>query len=124
MPKWPTGQKETFMDRKNETHGRSRRDFLKRGAGISLVVLGAPAVFAACKGDEGPSCLNPPGLTPAQRTQRTSLTYVEKAADPQRRCDLCTFYTDPTSPGECGGCTLGLGPVNPGGSCNSFAPKT
>lgn len=113
------------MDRKNETRGSGRRDFLKKGAGLSLVVIGAPAVLAACgKEDEGPNCMNPPGLTPAQRTQRTSLNYVEKAADPARRCDACTFYTLPASAGECGGCTLGLGPVNPAGSCNSFAPKS
>jgi len=113
------------MDRKDETRGASRRDFLRKTAGFGLVVVGAPAFLSACgKGDEGPNCLNPPGLTPAQRQQRTALAYVEKVADQSRRCDVCTFYTDPTAAGQCDGSTRGFSPARPIGSCNSFAPKS
>lgn len=103
----------------------SRRHFLKVSTGVGVAALSAPLLLQGCgKGEEGGlNCANPPGLTPQQRTQRTQLGYVDKGPDPSRHCDVCAFWTDPESPNTCGGCTLGLGPVHPKGTCNSFAPK-
>lgn len=104
----------------------SRRRFLAAGARFGLSALVAPALLAGCEGgrDEGPSCMYPQGLTAAQRSMRSALGYGERAGNPARRCDACALFTAPPAEGECGGCTLDIGPVNPAGTCNSFAPKT
>ena len=56
----------------------SRRVFLHRGA-LTLGALTVVPTLVACGGGEpeGLNCENPPGLTPAERTQRTNVGYIE-----------------------------------------------
>ena len=105
-----------------ETKKLTRRAMLERGAVLSLVVIGAGAGLGACGGGEL-DCSSPAGLTDAQRQQRQALSYVDRSTNPSQRCEVCNFYTQPAAAGQCGGCTLNLGPVNPQGYCSSFVAR-
>jgi hypothetical protein len=100
-----------------------RRQFLARAA-----ILGASAasvgLLAACsKGGGGAlTCLDTTGLSPADISTRTSLSYVDKSTDPAKHCSLCQLYTA-AAPGACGGCTVVKGPIHPEGSCTAFVKK-
>ena len=107
------------MDSKKLT----RREWLERGATLSLVVLGAGAGLTACGGG-ALDCTNPPGLTADQREQRRVLAYVDQTPNPSQRCEVCSFYTAAAQPSTCGGCTLNLGDVNPQGYCSSFVARS
>lgn len=97
----------------------SRRDALKR----SLVVLAAiPVALEACKKDEALTCTNTAGLSQADLATRTTLQYVERSADPSKKCSGCQLF-QAAAPGQCGGCTLVKGPINPGGSCTAFVAR-
>lgn len=106
-----------------ETKKLTRRALLERGAVLSLVVIGGGAGLAACGGGEL-DCSNPPGLTPEQRTQRQALSYVDRTPNPSQRCETCNFWTAPEAAGQCGGCTLNIGPVHPQGYCSSFVARS
>lgn len=122
MSKMPTTKSTTPT---SSTALTSRREFLGR-AMVGLTVLGVGGLAAACGGSEPEAaaldCSNPPGVTDAQRAVRTNLGYVDATPDASKACVLCNFY-QPAATGQCGGCTLNMGPVNPAGSCNSFAPR-
>lgn len=106
----------------DSTKKLTRRAVLGRGAALGLVVFGGGAL-SACGGG-GLDCSNPPGLSPAERTQRQALGYVDQATNPSQRCEVCTFFTAPAEASTCGGCTLNLGPVNPQGYCSSFVARS
>ena len=55
-------------------------------------------------------------------TLRKTLQYKEKSEIPDKKCNICAQY-EPGKYGDCGGCKLFAGGVNPEGSCLSFAPK-
>ncbi len=101
----------------------TRRTFVRGGIGLGLVVM-SPALVAGCGGEEGPNCVSPPGMTPDERAKRGQFNYSETSADPARKCANCTFFTAGATADACGPCTLGLGAVNPLGTCDSFAPRT
>lgn len=97
----------------------SRRDALKR----SLVVLAAiPVALEACKKDEALTCTNTAGLSAADVATRSTFNYVEHATDPAKKCSACQLF-QAAAPGQCGGCTLVKGPVNPAGSCTAFVAR-
>ena len=58
----------------------------------------------------------------ASKAQRKTLQYKKVATVPEKRCSVCAQYTEKTF-GDCGGCKLFTGPVQPEGGCLSFAPK-
>jgi len=58
----------------------------------------------------------------ASKAQRKTLQYKKVATVPEKRCSACAQYSEKTF-GECGGCKLFTGPVQPEGGCLSFAPK-
>lgn len=103
-----------------------------------LLVLGAVAPFglAACRGDDkksgteasgeaaqstkgGTGCETP--LDAKSKQMRKTLQYKEKAADASKACEKCAQY-EKGKFGDCGGCKLFAGPVQPAGGCLSFAP--
>ncbi len=109
----------------------------------SLVVVGAAAssgtILAACSesgGGEsagsaapaepaapaGLNCTDTTGVDPAAVQMRTTLHYAETTADAARKCVDCALYTVGAA-GACGGCAVIQGPINPDGTCDSFAPK-
>jgi hypothetical protein len=105
-----------------DTKKLTRRALLERGTVLSLVVLGASAGLVGCGAEL--DCTNPPGLTDAQRQQRRALSYADRAPNPSQRCEVCNFYTAPEAAGQCGGCSLNLGAVNPQGYCSSFVARS
>jgi hypothetical protein len=102
----------------------TRRDLIRGSAAVGLASLIPLSALTACGGEEAKSCAAPPGLTPDERTKRSQFQYLEASADSTKKCSACTFYTPPAAGEFCGPCTLGLGAVNPEGTCISFAPKT
>jgi hypothetical protein len=49
------------------------------------------------------------------------MQYKNPAAIPEKHCSACAQFI-PGKYGDCGGCKLFTGPVNPNGGCLSFAP--
>lgn len=103
-----------------ETLGR--RAALKR----ALAVVGSAAllpVIKACGGEEeGLSCNDTSGLSPADVTTRTSNGYVDHSQFSDKNCLNCQFY-QAGQPNQCGTCTVVRGPIHPEGYCNLWAPK-
>ncbi len=54
---------------------------------------------------------------------RRALQYKEKAPTPEKKCSACAQF-EAGKYGECGGCKVLPGAVNPEGVCLSFAPKS
>jgi hypothetical protein len=100
-----------------------RREALQLfGVGITaaggMLVLGASPAFAG----EGPNCKAQIEVDEAGTALRRSNQYKEKAPNKDKVCTLCSQYEAGTY-GQCGGCKVLPGAVNPEGSCLSFAPK-
>jgi len=53
---------------------------------------------------------------------RRALQYKEKAPTAEKHCSICAQF-EAGKYGECGGCKVLPGAVNPDGVCLSFAPK-
>lgn len=103
----------------------TRRDLIRSSAAVGLASLIPLSALTACGGgEEAKNCVSPPGLTADERTKRTQFQYLEASPDPTKKCVDCAFYVTPAAGEFCGPCTLGLGAVNPEGTCISFAPKT
>lgn len=67
-------------------------------------------------------CADLSELTADEAALRDSFVYVDRADDPELRCDVCEFWEEPAAGAPCGECQLFPGPVAPGGSCDSFSP--
>jgi hypothetical protein len=99
----------------------SRREAGRRFFLTSATLL-APAWLLAC-GKKELACVETTGLTADEIAVRTTtLAYVDKSPDPNKTCVKCQLYK-PAAEGSCGACTVLKGPINPAGSCKSFAPK-
>ncbi len=69
---------------------------------------------------DGTGCNTP---VPAEaQSLRTTLNYVEQSAVAGSNCSNCAQYKE-AQYGECGGCNLFAGPVQPNGHCVSWAAK-
>lgn len=123
----------------------NRRDFFKRAAVMGALAAGAGAVMAGCKkgengasgganakGDEaktgaqagdGLNCTDTSGLDPSKIKARESVKYVDKTPKPEQDCANCMHYK-PAGDGECGGCAVVPGKINPDGWCSVWAAKT
>jgi len=115
-------------------NGNSQRIGRRR----TLTLLGLSAIggalAVACKKDEGGAasssgaggnkpagggCATPPDE--ASKTMRKTLQYKAATDNPAKKCSGCAQYTAGTY-GDCGGCKLFSGPVQPNGVCLSYAP--
>ncbi len=102
----------------NDAHRpSSRRAFVRRAGTFTLAVVAAPSLVA-CGG--APRCDDPAALDADAAEKRAQQNYVERAPDQTKRCDRCTFFTAGATPEACGPCQLGLGSVNPKGTCDQF----
>lgn len=54
------------------------------------------------------------------KQMRKTLQYKDKAGDAAKACEKCAQY-EKGKFGDCGGCKLFAGPVQPAGTCLSFA---
>ena len=100
---------------------RSRRDVLRTGMRLALVIVGT----AACGRSKAPdACLDVQGLTSDEAQARTLLGYAEPAADESKGCASCQQYVRAKADGGCGSCKLVKGPIHPNGTCKAFARKS
>lgn len=106
----------------------SRRDFIVRGTLLGGFVAAGSSFLAACNKDKGGgdaaapaalSCNDTSKLDDAAKGMRTTLGYVDKSVQAGKNCGNCKLYKA-AMPGQCGGCTLLQGPINPEGYCNSW----
>lgn len=112
----------------------SRKDFFKRCAYtlssffcIELVIKGCNTgeVKPADKNEiKQGQCDDLSGLSENDLLTRKKFNYVEVAALKSKSCHLCNLYIPAQSNSSCGGCMLFKGPVQSGGSCTYWAPKS
>jgi len=102
------------------SEGRSRRDLLRRAAGVALVISG---VGCRRKTVAPFACTESHGLSPDDAQARKTLGYAEPATDAARTCAACQQFV-PAPDGEtCGACKVLKGPIHPHGTCKVFAVK-
>lgn len=120
------------MSDDEETRFDRRRALKLMGFGITsvggLIALGAcskapePVAAPAPKpAASGGICQLKVPIDDAARQLRRNLQYREKSDQPGKKCALCAQFLAGKY-GECGGCKLFDGGVNPEGVCLSFAP--
>jgi hypothetical protein len=109
-------------------------DKLSRRQSLQILGLGGLAVtglipLAACGNSgsgasggaapaDGPSCNS--AIEPQSQQLRTTLQYRPQTADPAKKCSGCAQFKA-AQYGDCGGCNLFTGPVQPNGNCLSWA---
>lgn len=104
----------------------TRRDALKKTALLTLVGVGSGFAAACSKKSESTelACTDTSALAPADIEMRAvTMAYVDKTPDQAKRCDNCQQYKAPPAAGQCGGCTILKGPVNPAGFCKAWIAK-
>lgn len=85
-------------------------------------LIPASALLAGCKKPEL-TCTDTSGLSADEIAARSTLKYVDHAADPAKKCDGCQQFKPPQMTGACGACVIMKGPIHPEGSCNAWAKK-
>lgn len=99
----------------------SRRDLLRTTFALGAATTGL-VVLGCSKKETELACTDTNGLAPGDVAMRTTLGYADKTPDPAKACKGCNFFKA-AGEGQCGSCTLIKGPINPGGTCKSWAPK-
>jgi hypothetical protein len=89
------------------------------GSGLQLLAVG-PALRAGTAAAE--TCSNANASADA-KSLRTSLHYVDSAADATKSCKGCAFYNATKDSSMCGYCMILDGPVSPSGHCDSWNMK-
>ena len=90
---------------------------------LHIVALGSTSSMLVACSKERLTCTDLADLNVAAKQLRAALEYKDSSPEADAKsCANCQFY-GPAPEGECGTCTLIQGPINPGGYCNSWAPK-
>jgi hypothetical protein len=112
----------TVANPRDEQVNVGRRQALQLfGAGLTgLVLLGATRASAETAELR---CKERVALDEAAVSLRRALQYKEKAPTAEKHCAICAQFEEGKY-GDCGGCKVLVGAVNPNGVCLSFAPKT
>lgn len=97
----------------------TRRGALKRALTVVSSVALVP-VIKACGGEEGLSCDDTAGMTPADLATRTGNSYVDHSQIADKNCLNCQFYTAGQA-NQCGTCTVVRGTIHPEGYCGLWA---
>jgi len=88
---------------------------------IAAAIVSPLALFACQKGPL--ACTTTSSLTPDELTLRTTtLAYTDVTADLSKTCAGCQLFK-PVADDQCGACLVVKGPINPHGSCKSWAKK-
>jgi hypothetical protein len=100
----------------------ARREVLRGTFSLGLAL----PILAAC-GKSTPKelrCDDTTGMPKATVEKRATVKYIDKATDPQKQCNGCKEFVDPTKEGMCGTCKqLDNTAVAPGGYCTLWAAK-
>ncbi len=97
-----------------------RREVLRGSLGLfGVALLGCKKAPAT-----PPVCTDESGLTPDDKTARSSLAYQDRSPDPTKACDKCQQYVDPPAAGQCGSCKVLKGPISSAGTCKVFAARS
>ena len=102
--------------------------------GVGLATGGSLLAVGGCKDDSKGGGATSGGEAPgtsakdcrssvddASKQLRRTLQYKAEAVDAAKKCKVCVQFQKGAY-GDCGGCKLFTGPVNPEGGCLSFAP--
>jgi len=84
---------------------------------------GEEKMAAKAEGGGELNCNDPSDYDAQSAQMRKTLQYVEKSPKEGKKCSNCMQWKPPEKEGECGGCKLFAGPVNPNGYCLSYAPQ-
>ncbi len=82
----------------------------------------ATGLLAACGAKKDFSCTDTAALSPAEKTQREAVKYVDRSTEPGKKCNGCQQY-QPGAEGQCGGCKVVKGPIHPEGYCTLWTAK-
>jgi hypothetical protein len=99
----------------------SRREAARQFFLMSAAIAVPGWLATACSKKEL-SCEDVSGLSADDKATRTTNAYVDKAPDAVKTCAKCQLYK-PGPEGQCAGCQLVKGPINPNGYCKSFVAK-
>lgn len=108
-------------------HKIGRREAARRTLGVLGAAAFGGSVFAACgsKQEEGFSCMDTNGLSPAEVGMRNAQNYVDHSPHgEEKHCANCNLYQAAQSETQCGGCRVIKGPVHPEGYCGLWAAKS
>lgn len=97
-----------------------RREVLRR---LALIVpaVGAGTLFVACS--KKANCTDEAGLSPDEKRLRNETAkYVDQTMEANKRCSGCLQFIA-AEPGQCGGCKVVKGPINPDGYCILYVAK-
>lgn len=112
----------------------SRREFVSKFIGASVVTVPLAAVLAGCvtksenendatTGTSTPTdCRDLTGVSKEDLATRKKFAYVNKSPIPDNQCGNCKLYLPPGGEKKCGGCLLFKGPVEVEGYCTYWAP--
>jgi hypothetical protein len=105
------------------TEKKTRREVLASSVALGCG-LATTAFLAACGKEKAKelSCNDTIGMPPADLATRENNAYVDHAPDPAKQCSGCQLY-QAKAEGQCGGCTVVKGPINPKGYCKLFTAK-
>ena len=113
------------------TQHMNRRSFFTQVARGGVMLAGAMLLLPASEnkaGNGGASagsgakktdCSDTSMLSEAEMQTRTSLKYVDKTADPAKKCSNCKLFLKKS---PCNGCTVVKGPIAAEGFCTAWAP--
>jgi hypothetical protein len=102
----------------------TRRDLMKRTIWLPIAAAGAGVALSACGEEEGLTCTDTSGLSPAELTMRTQQQYSDESPHPDEKvCDNCRFWQPAPQPDTCGGCQVIKGPIHPKGYCKLWAAR-
>jgi hypothetical protein len=93
----------------------TRRVLVRRILQVGASLAVAPAALAAA----AESC-----VSADSESLRTSLHYSNPSPKPAETCKGCGFFSGDTAKPACGNCQIMTGPVDAGGRCDSWAPKS
>jgi hypothetical protein len=105
--------------RRSDEGDRAMARMTRRRLLMGALPFGIPGFALARAARAAGSCVQP-----ESEALRTSVNYVEPAADPAVACAHCAFFTADPAGGACGSCQILSGPVDATGHCDSFSAPT
>jgi hypothetical protein len=110
-----------------ENNKLNRRNFMKKAALFGAIAPAATMALSACKGGSNGGgsgdCMDVSALSPADKSMRDTVKYVDATTIPDQTCGNCQLFIAPKSGETCGTCQVVKGPINTKGYCVTWAKK-